>query len=1023
MPTRGIAAPGDLPENPPAWRGPVSDSFNLIAILSAFNEGDIIFAVIEHLVENDIQVYLIDDSSTDDTVEQAGRWLGRGLLKIETFRAPRPRAGDSDRKYHWFEILRRKEQLATELNADWFMHHDADEIREGPWPGLNLKDAVRWVDRLGYNAIDFKVLNFPPVDDGFRPGTDPRTYFRFWEESASFDRTQIKCWKSTAAAISMAPFGGHEVRFEGRRVFPIQFLLRHYPIRGQSHGAKKIFGERKGRFLEAERARGWHVQYDDILSPSHSFLRDPSTLHPFDLDQARLEAMSPASIVRDFEFKLARRDEETVNLTLERNAATVHAANLQRERDELKRHAANLVREEDAFRQHAANLEVEREALRQHALNLERERDAQREHALNLAREEEELKQHAANLEVEREALRQHALNLARERAELQHHAANLETERTALQQLASNLSGERDTLASRVATLRVELDGWSRQAKILEEAREALQLRTTSQALELDELKLHASRLNQARDALETRALELEWQRQDLDLELRLTRMMHGAREDVGANLTNELAGFKRLLYQSELRGEHLQIEREKNRERAMLAAGVTPVEASSGVSSPTHAILATLPELGPAIGPPLDVAVSVIIPTFNAGGEFYWLLEKLRSQRGIRSLQIVTVDSGSSDGTDVVAAEHGCKVIRIDKEHFSHSFSRNLGADHANGDLLLFMVQDAYPIGDYWLYGLVSGLLSPASEEQRVSALSCAEFPRTDSEVLYDCLVGTHYEFLGCNNSDRIGRLTGLDNISLRTQGQLSDVACLIPRTLFDKYRYYGRYAEDLLLGVRLIRDGHRLGMVSSIKVIHSHNRPVGYYVRRVFVDVMFLTEVFADFSVPAVRSVVAVLASAFALAETIRRIPGQTRTSLSEEIGRVIDELRQLELPRAVPVLAGRGNFGFPPLGDWIERMVQRTDGEPGRPFDADEAHDLVQMRTAFVDRLDHLRRFVERVYASLDDTLAAELNDAVEKTLAMTVGAMLAFYFLHHTSMRGADTDGTIVELKSLMLAGI
>src|SRR5258707_282662 len=97
--------------------------FRVIAIMSAFNEADIISSVIGHLVENRVDVYLIDNHSTDDTVAQAKRWLGKGLLDIELF--PKSEPADT---FDWAAILRRKEELAMTLQADWFIHHDADEI-------------------------------------------------------------------------------------------------------------------------------------------------------------------------------------------------------------------------------------------------------------------------------------------------------------------------------------------------------------------------------------------------------------------------------------------------------------------------------------------------------------------------------------------------------------------------------------------------------------------------------------------------------------------------------------------------------------------------------------------------------------------------------------------------------------------------------------------------------------------------------------------------------------------------------
>ncbi|HEX4804562.1 MAG TPA: glycosyltransferase family 2 protein [Conexibacter sp.] len=279
------APPARAPE-PPAGLAPsfLDDAFRVVALIAAYNEADIIEPVLDHLAANGVWSYLIDNGSTDETVARAQRRLGRGLLGIERLADP-----DGGRT-SWRALLARKRELARELGADWYVHHDADEIRESPWPGMTLREAIRWVDRAGCNAIDFRVLNFAPVDDAFRAGTDPRTHFRRWEDPGEYDLMQRKCWKAGFADLELAE-GGHDVRFAGRRLFPLRFLLRHYPIRGQAHGLRKVFEERKDRFTDAERAFGWHRQYDHVERPDHLFLRNPAALRPFDLDAIRLETL------------------------------------------------------------------------------------------------------------------------------------------------------------------------------------------------------------------------------------------------------------------------------------------------------------------------------------------------------------------------------------------------------------------------------------------------------------------------------------------------------------------------------------------------------------------------------------------------------------------------------------------------------------------------------------------------------------------------------------------------------------
>ena len=242
--------------------------FSVVALVAAYNEADIIHHVVADLIEQHIDVYFLDDGSTDDTVKIVEPFVGRGVLAIERLPA---RANEPD-VFDWERILRRKSALAAELDASWFIHHDADEFRESPWAHLSLHDAIRRVDALGFNAIDFAGFDFWPVDECFKPGDDVREALTCYTEFASYDRVQIRCWKKTAHAVDLASSGGHEAKFPDRKVFPLRFILRHYPIRGQAHAERKIFRERRNRFLEGERARGWHVQYDGIRE-GESFLR------------------------------------------------------------------------------------------------------------------------------------------------------------------------------------------------------------------------------------------------------------------------------------------------------------------------------------------------------------------------------------------------------------------------------------------------------------------------------------------------------------------------------------------------------------------------------------------------------------------------------------------------------------------------------------------------------------------------------------------------------------------------------
>lgn len=254
-------------------RPPVPAAFKVVALVAAYNEADIIARTIERLVADEIDVYLIDNWSTDGTYEIARSFLGRGLIGLERF----PPEGQSP-DFAWHRMLQRKEQLGRELEADWFIHHDADEIRESPWPGVGLREAFCRVDREGYTCVDFTVLNFRPVDDSYGDGSNLERHFRFYEFGLHPGYSvMVKAWKKSGERVVLAASGGHRAEFPSARVYPYKFLLRHYPIRTQHQGARKIFAERKPRWAAERKSTGWHRHYDH-LRPGQSLLAHPSEL-------------------------------------------------------------------------------------------------------------------------------------------------------------------------------------------------------------------------------------------------------------------------------------------------------------------------------------------------------------------------------------------------------------------------------------------------------------------------------------------------------------------------------------------------------------------------------------------------------------------------------------------------------------------------------------------------------------------------------------------------------------------------
>jgi len=225
-----------------------------LAIVPVYNEADILQWTLAHLRANGCDVHVLDNWSTDASWE-----IARNFGRRERYPAAGP-----DSSWDWTGMLKRIAAIARERQG-WVLFHDADEIRTPPleWLGALLDGALRWVEEQGFNAVRFKVFEFPPVNDDYRG--DPAAHFRWYRVPRVDGRLpHVKAWlQRPGQLVDLHTQGGHEALFEGRKIFPENFVLKHYPFRSTAHAVRKLKARRE-RYAAAELARAWHVQYAGI---------------------------------------------------------------------------------------------------------------------------------------------------------------------------------------------------------------------------------------------------------------------------------------------------------------------------------------------------------------------------------------------------------------------------------------------------------------------------------------------------------------------------------------------------------------------------------------------------------------------------------------------------------------------------------------------------------------------------------------------------------------------------------------
>jgi rhamnosyltransferase len=103
-----------------------------------------------------------------------------------------------------------------------------------------------------------------------------------------------------------------------------------------------------------------------------------------------------------------------------------------------------------------------------------------------------------------------------------------------------------------------------------------------------------------------------------------------------------------------------------------------------------------------------------SVVIRAYNEAGHIGRLLEGL-SRQTLCDLEVILVDSGSTDSTvDLATAAHA-KVIHIPPEEFTFGRSLNRGLAVATGDLVVVASAHVYPVYPDWLERLLEPFADP--------------------------------------------------------------------------------------------------------------------------------------------------------------------------------------------------------------------------------------------------------------------------------------------------------------------
>lgn len=205
-----------------------------------------------------------------------------------------------------------------------------------------------------------------------------------------------------------------------------------------------------------------------------------------------------------------------------------------------------------------------------------------------------------------------------------------------------------------------------------------------------------------------------------------------------------------------------------------------------------------------------------SIVIRTFNEEKHIGRLLEGI-SRQAFSDVEIIIVDSGSTDATLAIANRYPVKVISITPEEFTFGRSLNRGCAEASGEFLVFASAHVYPTYPDWLEQLTKCFHDPEVAlvygKQRGNSTTKFSEHQIFAKLFPD-QSNSRQDHPYCNNA----------NAAIR-------------RELWLQHPYDETLSglEDLEWGKWALSEGHVLAYSALAKIIHIHEEAPGQVYNR--------------------------------------------------------------------------------------------------------------------------------------------------------------------------------------------
>lgn len=197
----------------------------------------------------------------------------------------------------------------------------------------------------------------------------------------------------------------------------------------------------------------------------------------------------------------------------------------------------------------------------------------------------------------------------------------------------------------------------------------------------------------------------------------------------------------------------------------------------------------------------------VSVVIPTHNARATLRESLESVFSNRGV-TYEVIVVNDASTDETEEIALEFPCRVLSV-RENIMSANGRNLGARHAVAEILVFFDADQLMAPD-----TLRKYVTALREEPEVDAVVGSLTATTPMPGFFSSFKNLQHHFVH-QTADPEGATLASGLMAIRAD-VFEEAGGFEPA-------FSGASIEDIALGYKLLRKGHRVRFQPDIQMVH--------------------------------------------------------------------------------------------------------------------------------------------------------------------------------------------------------